>query len=78
MEEKKTNCIHCNGPLTGKQQKFCSERCSKRVRNKKTKKKYWKTLNAKNKTRKIERKLKRKFLIEQEIKRRENNKIIDD
>ncbi len=41
-------------------------------------KKHYGQLNAKIKTRKIRNKLRRKFLIEQEIKRRENNKIIDD
>jgi len=42
MEKKNINCVHCGDPLTGKQQKYCSDRCRKRVLNKKWKQKHWK------------------------------------
>ena len=71
MEKKNINCIHCDNLLTGKQEKFCSERCSKRVKYKKWKKKHWTKVNAIVKTNKIKKKLRRKFLTEQEIKKRE-------
>ena len=71
MAEKNTNCIHCGDPLTGKQQKYCSEKCGKKVRNKRWKRKYWRPIWAKTKTRKIAKKTRRKVLTELEIKRRE-------
>ena len=71
MIEKNTNCLHCGNPLTGKQEKWCSERCRKKVANKKWKQKHWAKINAIIKTKKIKKKLKRKLLTEQEIKRRE-------
>jgi len=64
-------CVHCRNDLTGKQQKYCSERCRKREANKRWRKKYFGQLNAKIKTRKIKNKVRRKLLIEQEIKKRE-------
>ena len=70
MEKKNINCVHCGDPLTGKQQKYCSDRCRKRVLNKKWKQKHWKVINAKIKTKHIEKKLRRKILIEQEVKKR--------
>lgn len=78
MEEENKICLHCMKPLTGKQQRYCSTLCSKKHRHKIYKKKKWRVINAKTKTMKITNKLKRKFLIEQELKKRENNKIIDD
>ncbi len=71
MEEENKICLHCGNPLTGKQQKYCSKLCSKRNRHKIYMKKKWRLIYAKAKTRKIEKKLRRKFKIEQEIKRRE-------
>lgn len=71
MPGKNINCIHCNNPLTGKQEKYCSERCRKRVNGKKQKKKYWRKIHSIIKYNKIKSKVRRKMLIEQEIKRRE-------
>ena len=80
MQEERVNyfCIRCMHSLTGKQEKFCSEKCRKKAANKRWKKKHYRQLNAKIKTRKIKSKVRRNLLIEQEIKRRENNKTIDD
>ncbi len=73
MAEKNINyfCIRCMKSLTGKQEKFCSEKCRKKIANKRWRKKHFGQLNAEIKTRKIKNKIRRKLLIEQEIKRRE-------
>ena len=71
MEKGNKLCIKCGTILTGKQQKYCSQLCSKRNRHRIYMKKKWKVINAKAKTRKIEKKIRRQFKIEQEIKRRE-------
>jgi hypothetical protein len=64
-------CIRCMTSLTGKQQKFCSKNCGRKYRHKIYLRKKWRLINAKAKTRKIAKKTRRKVLIEQEIKRRE-------
>lgn len=67
-------CIRCMASLTGKQKKFCSDFCRKKVSNKRWKKKHWRKINAIIKTRKIKSKIRREMLIEQEVKRREELK----
>jgi hypothetical protein len=64
-------CIRCMTSLTGKQEKFCSDKCGRKYRHKISNRKKWKEINAKAKTKKIEKKTRRKILIEQEAKRRE-------
>ena len=64
-------CIYCMTPLRGKQKKYCSEKCRKKVSIKKWKQKKWRLINAKIKTKKIIKKTRRKILIEQEEIKRE-------
>jgi len=72
MSDKNTACLRCGDPLSGKQEKYCSERCRKKAANKRWKQKHWRLINAKTKTRKIAKKTRRKVLAEQEIKKRKD------
>ena len=64
----KLTCIICGKELVRKQQKYCSLSHKKRY----CKRRKWRIINAKAKTNKITKKLKRKFLIEQEEIKRKN------
>ena len=68
--EKHTTCIRCGKILTGKQQKYCSDWCGNYLRKKRLKHEKWRVIHAKAKSRRIEKRLRRKIAIEQEIKRR--------
>ena len=76
---KPTNyiCLHCGELLTGKQEKYCSERCRKRASNKRWKKVHWGKINAIIKANKIKSKQRRKELIKQEELRRARIKNAD-
>lgn len=78
MEEEniKLICLRCRKELTGKQSKWCSSLCYKKVRRIKRHRKKWKIIMARAKANKIEKKIRRKFLIEQEIKKREGDKNV--
>lgn len=69
---KKPSSTHCQcGKIrTGKQVKYCSEKCGKKANSKRWRQKKWRAVNATVKANKIKKKQKRKELIRQEELRR--------